>query len=70
MDSVNGNDHYVRWTKQLTSDDPSAKVLMNQMIDRKKTLFAEDQRLIEEYKITYTNGNLNVWAEARVSKPS
>ncbi len=68
MDAVKRTDHYTTLLNQLTSDDPSASEFLNQLVVRKQTLFAEDLRLIGEYKVTYKNGNLHVWAEARFAK--
>ena len=70
MDAVNRTDHYTTLLNQLTSDDPLASGLLKQMVVRKQMVFAEDLRLIGEYKVTYKNGNLHVWAEARAAKPS
>lgn len=68
MDSESQNDHYIKWLRQLASKRPELIELLDQLILRKKTLFAEDHRLIGNYKVTYKNGDLHVWAEARSAK--
>lgn len=68
MDSVNGDDHYINRLNQTISKHPEFKDLLNQFVSRKKTLFAKDKRLIGNYKVTYKDGNLHVWAEARAPK--
>lgn len=69
FDKVNGNDHYVSWINDLISDDLQ-RALVNQLVVRKKEFFGEDQRVIGNYTVTYSNGELHVWAEARAPKPS
>ncbi len=38
---------------------------MESLIKRKKEKFADDLRAISDFSVTYSNGNLNVRAEAR-----
>lgn len=45
--------------------NPIVASLVTQLIQRKRTLFKEDYRLIGDYKITRKGGQLNLWAEAR-----
>ena len=65
-DKVNGNNHYVQQIRELTSRDPFSRSLADQLINRKLKLFADDDRLVGEYKITYKDGELHMRAEARV----
>ncbi len=39
--------------------------MMENLIKRKREKFADDLRAISDFSITYSNGNLNVRAEAR-----
>ena len=68
FDTVNGNNHYVTEIRQLTVGDPTSSMLVEQMIDRKKTMFPDDPRLIGEYKLTKKPGEWRLWAEAREPK--
>ena len=68
FDTINGNNHYVTEIRQLTVGDPASSMLVEQMIDRKNTMFPDDQRLIGEYKLTKKPGEWRLWAEAREPK--
>jgi len=68
MDSVNQDDHYIKRLYQLVPKHSEYTELLDQLILRKKTLFAEDKRLIGNYKVTYKDGDLHVRAEARSAK--
>ena len=70
FDEVDGNDHYIAWLRDLISDDPIGNSLVTKLIDRKRTTFAEDRRVIGNYKIRCKHGELNLWAEARNPCPS
>jgi hypothetical protein len=39
--------------------------LIEALICGKRELFRKDLRAIGDYRVTYKDGNLNVWAEAR-----
>jgi len=66
FDTVNGGDQFVSMIEKATAVMPSGRQLLDQLIRRKKEAFGEDLRLIGEYKVTYENGDLHVWAEARI----
>ena len=70
FDTVNGNDHYVSTLHQLTADEPLFRPMLDQLIARKRGFFADDLRLIGNYRLTYKKGDLHVWAEARRPPPS
>ncbi len=39
--------------------------LLDQLIARKRTLFAADERLVGDWKLRQENGDVRLWAEAR-----
>ncbi len=49
----------------LESDNPEGWMMMEDLIKRKREKFADDLRAISDFSVTYSNGNLNVRAEAR-----
>ena len=49
----------------LKSDNPQGWMMMEDLIKRKREKFADDLRAISDFSVTYSNGNLNVRAEAR-----
>jgi hypothetical protein len=65
LDDVNGNGYYLARLKEQTSHDPILQALLGELMHRKRTVFADDQRLIGNYKVTRKHGKLNLWAEAR-----
>ena len=70
LDSVNKNDFYKGYIEDLLSQNPGFDLFIRPLIERRKTLFANDKRLIGSFTVTYKDGNLNVRAEARaVPKP-
>lgn len=51
--------------RRLTTDNPKTALLMEQMIARKRALFADDERLIGDWEVTRTDGCINLRADAR-----
>jgi hypothetical protein len=51
--------------RRLIAGTPEAAVLVEQLIVRKRTLFADDERLIGNFEVTRTTEGINVHAEAR-----
>lgn len=49
----------------VKSDNPQGWMMMEELIKRKREKFADDLRAISDVSVTYSNGNLNVRAEAR-----
>ena len=68
FDTVAGNNDFVSQLRSLSSGDPVAATI-EQMIRRKRKAFADDLRLIGNYKLTWTNGEWRLWAEARAPTP-
>jgi hypothetical protein len=44
---------------------PESKILVEALIERKRALFADDYRLIGEYKLFHKDGEVRLRAEAR-----
>ena len=60
------NDHrYLDEIRRLTADKPETAVLIEQLIARKRALFAGDERLIGNWELTRTADGVNLHAEAR-----
>lgn len=49
----------------LEGENPQGWMMMEELIKRKKEMFADDLRAIGDFSVHYSNGNLNVRAEAR-----
>jgi hypothetical protein len=62
---VLNDDRYLNEIRRVTADKPEAAVLMDQMIVRKRTLFANDARLIGSWEVTQTEDGINLRADAR-----
>jgi hypothetical protein len=60
------NDHgYIDQIRHLTAGNPEAGLLVEQMIARKRELFADDERMIGDWEVTRTEDGINVHADAR-----
>ena len=60
------NDHrYLNEIRRLTADKPESALLLEQLIARKRALFADDERLIGSWEVTRTEDGINLHAEAR-----
>ena len=60
------NDHrYLDYIRRLTADKPEVALLMEQLIARKRALFADDERLIGTWEVTRTEDGINLRADAR-----
>lgn len=64
-ESVNSDTQYLQMARDLTKGQPEIEALINQLIQRKRQLFGDDHRLVGEFKLTLTNGELNLRVEAR-----
>jgi len=65
LDSVNNNDYYIGYIEEILSQNPGFDFFINPLIERRKTLFANDKRMIGNFTVTYKDGNINVRAEAK-----
>jgi hypothetical protein len=60
------NDHrYLDAIRRLVADKPETALLMEQLIARKRALFADDERLIGNWEVTRTEDGINLRADAR-----
>ena len=60
------NDHrHLDEIRRLTADKPETALLMEQLIARKRALFADDERLIGTWDVTRTGDGINLRADAR-----
>lgn len=64
-ENVNGDARYIDMARNLTCHDRESAVLFDQLIDRKRNLFGEDDRLVGELKLTRHGGEIRLRAEAR-----
>jgi len=62
---VLNNHRYIEEIRRLTAGKPEATLLMDQMIARKRSLFADDARLIGNWEVTRTEDGINLHADAR-----
>ncbi len=60
-----GDVRFLDQLRQLTSNTTETELIMNNLIDRKRKYFSDDERLIGDYQITIKNGVLHIRAEAR-----
>ena len=51
--------------RRLTAQKPETALLMEQLIARKRALFADDERLIGTWEVTRTEDGINLRADAR-----
>jgi hypothetical protein len=60
------NDHrHLDYIRRLTADKPEVALLMEQLIARKRTFFADDEQLIGTWEVTRTEDGINLRADAR-----
>ena len=64
LDSVDPNGNNMNWIEDLLSKEPGYQLFIAPLIERRKTVFANDKRMIEDFTLTYENGDLEVRAEA------
>jgi len=60
------NDHrHLDEIRRLTADKPETALLVEQLIARKRALFADDERMIGTWELTRTEDGINLRADAR-----
>jgi len=64
-DEVNGNTHYLDLMRNQARHDRDIAALVDRLIARKCKLFGDDIRLVGEFKLTRTGGEIRLRAEAR-----
>lgn len=56
---------YLKWIQRLLRTKPEGMAMLNQMVERKRTLFGNDHRLIGNWEITAGTDGPLLRAEAR-----
>jgi hypothetical protein len=56
---------YLDEIRRLTAEKPETALLIEQLIARKRALFAHDERLIGSWEVTRTEDGINLHADAR-----
>lgn len=60
------NDHrYLDQIRSLTAAQPETALLVEQLIARKRALFADDERMIGTWEVTRTADGINLRVDAR-----
>jgi hypothetical protein len=62
---VLNDERHIEEIRRLTAGMPEAALLVQRLIDRKRALFADDERLIGHWEVTRTPDGINLRAEAR-----
>jgi hypothetical protein len=65
LDEVKGITNHIPMLRQTVENDPMSSALIEQLIDRKKEMFADDLRVIGEYSLTQKKGEWRLRADAR-----
>lgn len=65
LDTVKGNTEHISMLRQAVKDDPVNSALIEQLIARKKDMFADDLRVIGEYSLIQKKGEWRLRADAR-----
>jgi hypothetical protein len=65
LDEVKGITNHISMLRQTVENDPMSSALIEQLIDRKKKMFADDLRVIGEYSLTQKKGEWRLRADAR-----
>ncbi len=58
------NPRHLNELRRQTAPDPDFSALIEQLIDRKRTLFADDQRTIGKWEMTWTPSGISLTAVA------
>src|SRR5262252_4264980 len=62
---VQGDRHHLDRLREAVQHAPGGLTLVNQLVERKRTLFGQDNYCIGAYKVTRQAGEIRLWAEAR-----
>lgn len=62
---VLNDDRYLNQIRSLSAARPETALLVEQMIARKRALFAHDERMIGTWEVTRTMDGINLHADAR-----
>jgi len=70
MDKVRGNREFMARIEGQIGDLMNTLPVVRDLIARKQEQFADDLRLIGNHTVTWKDGSLHVWAEARSPFPA
>lgn len=65
FDDAIGQGEYMERLRRDTKKDPSFHALVEQLVARKRELFAADHRLVGNFTVGMKDGGVHLWAEAR-----
>jgi hypothetical protein len=66
FDHASGTQEYVTRVRETIAHTAVGAAIAEDLIERKRVLFGDDNRLIGEYRVTKLGpGEINLWAEAR-----
>lgn len=66
FDHANGTDNYLTRVRETIAQSRVGVAITEDLIERKRRLFADDNLLIGEYRVTKLGpGEINLWVEAR-----
>ena len=66
LDQASGTNGWLTRVRQTTAHSPGGVAVIEDLIDRKRQLFADDNLLIGDFRVTRPGpGEINLWAEAR-----
>ncbi len=65
FDAASGNHKYYDMLRRTLGKEFDNDPLVSNLISRKQKYFGNDMRVVGNYTVTYKNGDLHVWAEAR-----
>jgi len=64
-ESVKQDAHCLEMLQDLTASEPEIVLLVDQLIERKRSQYGNDHRIVGDFKLTIRSGELNLRAEAR-----
>jgi hypothetical protein len=66
LDHARGTTDWLTRVRQMIAPSPGSVAVIEDLIDRKRRLFADDNLLIGDFRVTRPGpGEINLWAEAR-----
>jgi hypothetical protein len=66
LDHARGTTDWLTRVRQMIAPSPGSAAVIEDLIDRKRRLFADDNLLIGDFRVTRPGpGEINLWAEAR-----
>jgi hypothetical protein len=67
LDQASGTNGWLTRVRQTTAHSPGGVAVIEDLIDRKRQLFPDDNLLIGEFRVTRLGPrDISLWAEARV----